>query len=414
MKQDAKSTTATPTNASQNKGKKPALVALTEQQQHEAPPKGRSQRLPPGITARTSATTGKTTYQVRVRDGVRRNQALTHTAKTLAEAKAWQAQAIASLNNNEPITTKKHRRITIAEAIADYIKRGVSGKKDKPISEGELLQLNKLAEEFKGLGVLELTPTKLQAWKRELLKTEVPTQERKKLHPLYNGDQARTYSKSTARKYFYTLKKVLESDARFKGYPFNSPFPHVIAPAESEDDERTRRLEKGEEAKLLGACLKMYSNKEAWQILIKVALETAMRAGELLSLHWSDVRFHERRILLRKENTKTKVAREIPITTPCEALLTEYRKTHGKDDEPRIFYQWTDSHALGQRFKVITKNAQMEDFHFHDLRHEATSRFYERSTLRDTEIARITGHKLMKTLRRYSNLRTQDLAGKLW
>ena len=58
------------------------------------------------------------------------------------------------------------------------------------------------------------------------------------------------------------------------------------------------------------------------------------------------------------------------------------------------------------------KRANIENFHFHDLRHEAVSRFVEIG-LSDQEVAAISGHKSMQMLRRYTHLRTEDLVEKL-
>jgi integrase len=69
---------------------------------------------------------------------------------------------------------------------------------------------------------------------------------------------------------------------------------------------------------------------------------------------------------------------------------------------------------LSQQFGRVFDAAGCEDLRFHDLRHEATSRLFERTTLSDLEISRITGHKDPRVLRRYSNLRGSDLAAKLW
>jgi integrase len=69
---------------------------------------------------------------------------------------------------------------------------------------------------------------------------------------------------------------------------------------------------------------------------------------------------------------------------------------------------------LSQLFGRISDAAGCADLRFHDLRHEATSRLFERTTLSDLEISRITGHKDPRVLRRYSNLRGSDLAAKLW
>ena len=56
--------------------------------------------------------------------------------------------------------------------------------------------------------------------------------------------------------------------------------------------------------------------------------------------------------------------------------------------------------------------AELQGLHFHDLRHEATSRFFELG-LNVVEVAAITGHRDLKMLQRYTHLRAADLAWKL-
>ena len=60
----------------------------------------------------------------------------------------------------------------------------------------------------------------------------------------------------------------------------------------------------------------------------------------------------------------------------------------------------------------IKKDVGVTDFKFHDLRHEAVSRFVE-SGLSDQEVASISGHKSMQMVRRYTHLRSEDLVAKL-
>ena len=64
--------------------------------------------------------------------------------------------------------------------------------------------------------------------------------------------------------------------------------------------------------------------------------------------------------------------------------------------------------------RFVARLAKCDDLHFHDLRHEATSRLFERTTMSDLKIAKITGHKDMKSLQRYSNLRASTLADEMW
>jgi len=54
------------------------------------------------------------------------------------------------------------------------------------------------------------------------------------------------------------------------------------------------------------------------------------------------------------------------------------------------------------------------DLKFHDLRHEATSRVFEKTNLLESEIMKITGHKSHRMMMRCANLRGSKLADKLW
>ena len=74
----------------------------------------------------------------------------------------------------------------------------------------------------------------------------------------------------------------------------------------------------------------------------------------------------------------------------------------------------TLSHYYARLFeRVGCPDLRFHDL-FHDLRHEATCRLYERTTLTDVQIARITGHTDLRMLKRYASLRGSDLAKSLW
>ena len=60
----------------------------------------------------------------------------------------------------------------------------------------------------------------------------------------------------------------------------------------------------------------------------------------------------------------------------------------------------------------LCKRKGIENLHFHDLHHEATSRLFEKE-LNPVEVATITGHKNTKMLMRYTHLRAEDLVGRL-
>ncbi|ELJ9472277.1 tyrosine-type recombinase/integrase, partial [Escherichia coli] len=64
-------------------------------------------------------------------------------------------------------------------------------------------------------------------------------------------------------------------------------------------------------------------------------------------------------------------------------------------------------------WRIATQRLRIEDLHFHDLRHEAISRFFELGSLNVMEIAAISGHRSMNMLKRYTHLRAWQLVSKL-
>jgi integrase len=193
-----------------------------------------------------------------------------------------------------------------------------------------------------------------------------------------------------------------------------------------EDVERDRRLGQTEagddEEELVRAALKDRPHEMAFFTL---ALESAMRMREAYTIDLSQVSIAKKTINLTK--TKNGDNRQVPLTTVAADVLRNYLQTFGEEIKARngiVFPYWngdsTDeglrntTSATSQRFNAIFKEAGLVDFVFHDLRHEATCRLYIRTTLSDILIAKITGHKDLRMLKRYASLRGSDLAEMLW
>ena len=165
---------------------------------------------------------------------------------------------------------------------------------------------------------------------------------------------------------------------------------------------RDRRLEEGEEKKLFDAAKR---SKVSWlEPIIHMALETAMRQGELLKLEWRDVDMKAR--VARLRDTKSGEGRSVPLSTRAVDIL----KTLPRSIDGRVFSiaQSTLEHA----FRAACDQAGLENLRFHDLRHEATSRLFEKN-LDHMEVAAITGHKTLAMLKRYTHLRAKNLVQKL-
>lgn len=193
------------------------------------------------------------------------------------------------------------------------------------------------------------------------------------------------------------------------------------------DQERDRRLlpleEKGIREVLAGAKpegrerpLEM-RNREALILLFDLALETAMRMREMYTLDISQVDIGKRTVFLDK--TKNGSKRQVPLSSVAlDRLQAHLLVAQG----PRVFPWWDGrpesmkaiTALLSQQFSRVFAAAGCPDLRFHDLRHEATGRLFERTNLSDLQIAKITGHKDPRMLARYANLRGSDLASALW
>ena len=138
--------------------------------------------------------------------------------------------------------------------------------------------------------------------------------------------------------------------------------------------------------------------------VVVIALETGMRLGEIVSLKWSEVDLVTQ--VARLTDTKIGTGRDVPLSSRAARTLEALPRSL----DGRVFPIGVA--AVKSSFHAAAKRAELDDFRFHDLRHEATSRFFERD-LDIMEVAAITGHKTLTMLKRYTHLRAADLARKL-
>jgi integrase len=184
-----------------------------------------------------------------------------------------------------------------------------------------------------------------------------------------------------------------------------------IAGVKREEKPRDKRLAP-EDEKRIAAVL---DGKE-WplRVMFRLALESGMRMREIYTLEAGQVDLAAK--VVRLEKTKNGDKRQVPLTTPAAEALAICPK------EGNLFPYWDNrpesldgtTSKLSQKFAAIFEEAGVPEFVFHGLRHEATSRLYERTTLSDVEIAKILGWKSLRMALRYSHLRANHFDGKLW
>jgi integrase len=168
---------------------------------------------------------------------------------------------------------------------------------------------------------------------------------------------------------------------------------------------RKRRLEEGEEDRLLAACDK--GRTPLLKQLVVLAIETGMRRGELLGLRWEHVNLNKR--IAHLPLTKNGESRDVPLSRRATDTLIALSK-HKRPNVDLVFAMSGNSVRLA--FEHLRVRAGMPDLHFHDLRHEAITRLFERG-LNIAEVSAISGHKELRMLQRYTHLRAIDLVSRL-
>ena len=224
-------------------------------------------------------------------------------------------------------------------------------------------------------------------------------------------------------------KLLILPDAPFRtlpeGYAQYTETDAALAGGAKSDTERDRRLEPGEELAIRAVLERgVLSRKQRpftiphlpdMVALFDVLLETAMRLREAYTLTGCQIDLVKRTINLDK--TKNGDKRQVPLSSVAVTVLKPYADKTGNVfpwlDEQRGNLKMTTNY-LSKMFAQTFADAGCPDLHAHDLRHEATSRLFERTDLMAEEIMKCTGHKSHRMVMRYLKLRGSNLAARLW
>lgn len=164
---------------------------------------------------------------------------------------------------------------------------------------------------------------------------------------------------------------------------------------------RDRRISEEEITKILEI-----TGSSELRTIVTLAVETGMRRSELASLTWDEIDLKKQTAHLPK--TKTDVPRTVPLSKAAIKSLKDF----GTKIEGPVFDLQAASMSQAFDRACESHRANIAGVRFHDLRHEATSRLFEKG-LNVMEVAAITGHKTLDMLKRYTHLRAEDLAKKI-
>ena len=225
----------------------------------------------------------------------------------------------------------------------------------------------------------------------------------------YRDSRLKEVSPNTVRLELAFLSVVFEQCRKEWGLAVSNPLRQIRMPKPGKP--RQRRLEAGEEEALLQACRE--SGAHYLQTFVILAIETGMRFGELAGVAWENLNLQKRTIYL--PDTKNGSPRTVPLSTRAlNAIQTQPRSIDG-----RLFSVKPGS--IRSAFLIALYRAQatqpdskmfLRELRFHDLRHEAVTRLFERG-LNPIEVGMVSGHKTLSMLQRYTHLRSSDLVTKL-
>jgi len=294
---------------------------------------------------------------------------------------SWQAQV---RRKGESPTSKTFSTKVLAEqwarSIENQIDRGIFVDR----TEAERTTLAELLDRY----LKEITPTKkgarqesyrLEAIKKELGHLIVGSIQGKHIAAYRDKRLSEGKSSGTVLRELCDLSHLFNVAIKDWGFPLvTNPAQFIRRPNKSKG--RNRRLTTSEIQQLLNA---LHETEEVANI-VQLAIETGMRRSELLKMEWCNIDLKDRIAWL--PDTKNGECRTVPLSSKAVCLLEEIPRTTGT-----VFKTKPDS--VSQAFHRACKRAKLEDLRFHDLRHEATSRLFEKG-LNTMEVSVGAGRKL--------------------
>lgn len=214
-----------------------------------------------------------------------------------------------------------------------------------------------------------------------------------------------TTSPATINRDLNLMGSVLRDARKLWRWTTNNPMREVSRP--KQPPARDRLISQDEIKRVLLALeydeqMPVHSMRQQIAVAFLLALETAMRQGEIWGLRWEAVQL-ERRFLTLTE-TKNGTRRDVPLSLRAVELFKKIGTTEG-----RVI---TCNQASAQTvFRRAVALAGIENLTFHDSRHEAITRLARKLDVLD--LARMVGHKDLRSLQIYYNATAEDIAKRL-
>lgn len=320
----------------------------------------------------------------------------TRTFQTKAAADTWARETEREIERGAWRSTDMAERTTVGQLLTRYREEVLPTKRSAKSLTWMIDRV--IRNDIARLPLLALTPERVAKYRDARLRTKA------------NGGgqqgrpQNRLVSTQTVRHEVALLKRAIGHAMMEWGLNLPSGNPAALVKLPPPGKSRDRRLSKDEWARLLQAAYAARSPHLGHAI--ELAVESAMRRGELCNLLWSDIDL--KRGVAHARETKNGEPRFVPLSGRAIAILGSLpRPLHGGP----VFK--LSNGGFSQAFKRLCSRLGIENLHLHDLRHEGTSRLAERLNGDVMALSAITGHKTLQMLKRYTHLKPEDLAKRI-
>jgi len=331
------------------------------------------------IEKRTSQD-GEISYRVKVR--LKGFPTQSATFERLTDARKWEQQTESAMREGRHFKTTIAKRHTLAGLIERYLKQLET---QNPKRHDDVKQKLEWWKEQLGYCSLADLNKALIAEKRDLLASTT-------------GPKKKKRAPGTVNRYYTALSHALSVAVNEWEWLEHHPMRKLSKLKEPRG--RIRFLSDGERNKLLDKCKK--SRHPYLYTIVVLALSTGARRGEIMNLQWPDVDFNRRVITLHQ--TKNDERRILPLEGHAFDLMKKHGKVR-KINSEFVFPSDDPKKPSGIQFfwNKAVKDAGINNFRFHDLRHSAAS-YLAMNGASLAEIAEVLGHKTLSMVKRYAHL----------
>lgn len=291
------------------------------------------------------------------------------TRDTATECTKWASQKLLEHKAGLLENAKKPKAMTFDELLILYHEKV---GKHKPSARTEIVFIKAFVRDFSALAqmpISDITAKELTDWRNKRLES---------------------VSAGTVRREIAYFSSVMSYAVRELFAISENPFLSLAKP--SMPKARNRRITDDDIQAVLtagnykqGQTPTQTQQYVAWAFLF--AIHTAMRRGEILGIRKSDIK--DGYVHLPK--TKNGEARNVPLTPKARDMISWI-----SHDSNKLIP--LDENAFKKSWQRVQKKANLDDLNFHDTRHEAISRFVKDLKLPVETLAKVTGHKDIKTL----------------